>query len=190
MRTMPGVTPSPTNGSPVMCLPFPCDPGPVMSRTLLVTHHFPPPPGGIPALVPHLPAGPLPGARALLRRIGDELDVLTYLGDYTRDRVARALSTDAAARMRRLAPGVDTSVFRPGAGNVRERYGLAGRPVVVCVSRLVPRKGQDTLIRAWPRVLREVPGAILLIVGDGPYRSGLERLRARLGVAGHGRLTS
>jgi phosphatidyl-myo-inositol dimannoside synthase len=130
----------------------------------------------------------LPAARILLRRIGDELDVLTYLGEYTRGRMARALSPAGAARMRRLAPGVDTSVFHRGAGNVRERYGLATRPVVVCVSRLVARKGQDTLIRAWPRVLREVPGAALLIVGDGPYRSGLRRLRTELGVAEHVRL--
>jgi len=133
----------------------------------------------------------LPGARRLLRRIGDEVDVLTYLGAYTRNRMARALTPAAAARMRRLAPGVDETVFRPGAGGaeVRARHGLAGRPVVVCVSRLVPRKGQDTLIRAWPRVLRAMPDAVLLIVGGGPYHARLARLRAELGVAEAVRMT-
>jgi phosphatidyl-myo-inositol dimannoside synthase len=128
----------------------------------------------------------LPGARSLLRRIGDSTDTVTYLGDYTRVRVARALSPAAAARMTRLAPGVDTSAFRPGAGGaaVRERLGLGGRPVTVCVSRLVPRKGQDTLIRAWPEVLAAVPDALLLIVGGGRYRASLERLAARTGVTG------
>ena len=128
----------------------------------------------------------LPGARSLLRRIGDSTDTVTYLGEYTRVRVARALSPAAAARMARLAPGVDTSAFRPGAGGaaVRERLGLGGRPVTVCVSRLVPRKGQDTLIRAWPEVLAAVPGALLLIVGGGRYRAALARLAARTGVAG------
>jgi len=128
----------------------------------------------------------LPGARSLLRRIGDTTDSLTYLGEYTRVRVARALSPAAAARMTRLTPGVDTSAFRPGAGGaaVRERLGLGGRPVTVCVSRLVPRKGQDTLIRAWPEVLAAVPDALLLIVGGGRYRAALERLAARAGVAG------
>jgi phosphatidylinositol alpha-1,6-mannosyltransferase len=126
----------------------------------------------------------LPGARSLLRRIGDTTDMLTYLGEYTRVRVARALSPAAAARMTRLAPGVDTSAFRPGAGGaaIRERLGLSGRPVTVCVSRLVPRKGQDTLIRAWPEVLAAVPDAVLLIVGGGQYRAALERLAARAGV--------
>jgi phosphatidylinositol alpha-1,6-mannosyltransferase len=57
------------------------------------------------------------------------------------------------------------------------------------VSRLVPRKGQDALIHAWPRVLRAVPDAALLLVGGGPYRPTLERQRAELGVAGSVRIT-
>jgi phosphatidylinositol alpha-1,6-mannosyltransferase len=133
----------------------------------------------------------LPGARALLRRIGDHVDVVTYLGEYFRIRVARALSAEAAARMVRLAPGVDTGAFRPGAGGaeIRERHGLGSRSVVVCVSRMVPRKGQDTLIRAWPQVLAAAGqanpggGPVLLLVGDGPYRAELSRLAERLGVS-------
>jgi phosphatidylinositol alpha-1,6-mannosyltransferase len=66
---------------------------------------------------------------------------------------------------------------------VRERHGLTGRPVIVCVSRLVPRKGQDTLIRALPLVQRQVPEAALLLVGGGPYRSTLEALARAAGVA-------
>src|SRR5215469_16741257 len=54
----------------------------------------------------------LPGARSLLRRIGDEVDVLTYLAEYFRIRMARALSGEAAGRMVRLAPGVDPAEFR------------------------------------------------------------------------------
>ncbi|MBO2461820.1 glycosyltransferase family 4 protein [Actinomadura violacea] len=128
----------------------------------------------------------LPVARSLLRRIGDGVDVLTYLGEYTRSRMARALSPAGAARMARLAPGVDETLFRAGAGGaeIRARHGLADRPVAVCVSRLVPRKGQDALIRAWPRVRAKVPDAALLLVGGGPYRADLERLAASEGVAG------
>jgi phosphatidylinositol alpha-1,6-mannosyltransferase len=125
----------------------------------------------------------LPGARTLLRRIGDETDVVTYLGEYFRARLSRALSPDAASRMVRLTPGVDTARFRPdpGAGAaIRQRYGLADRPVVVCVSRLVRRKGQDTLLRAWPRVQEEVPGAALLIVGGGPYAAALHAYAERM----------
>ncbi len=126
----------------------------------------------------------LPGARTLLRRIGDEVDVVTYLGEYFRVRLARALSPTAASRMVRLAPGVDMTFFRPGAGGdaVRERLGLTSRPVVVCVSRLVPRKGQDTLIRAWPEIKAQVSDAALLLVGDGPYAPKLNRLARQLKV--------
>ncbi|WP_442811234.1 glycosyltransferase family 4 protein [Streptosporangium sp. NBC_01756] len=117
----------------------------------------------------------VPPARPLLARIGGHADVVTYLGEYTRQRLARVIPEE---KLVRLAPGVDTAVFHPDAGRekVRAALGLGDRPVVVCLSRLVPRKGQDVLLRAWPRVLRAVPDAVLLIVGGGPYRRTLERL--------------
>ncbi len=93
--------------------------------------------------------------------------------------------------MVQLPPGVDEKTFHPGSGGdaVRARLGLSDRPVVVCVSRLVPRKGQDTLIRALPGILRRVPDAVLLIVGGGPYEKDLRRLAAETGVAGSVRFT-
>jgi phosphatidylinositol alpha-1,6-mannosyltransferase len=88
--------------------------------------------------------------------------------------------------MARLAPGVDVTFFRPGAGGdaVRERLGLGRRPVVACISRLVPRKGQDTLIAAWPQVKAQVGDAVLLLVGDGPYAPKLKRLAGLRGAGG------
>ncbi|MEU9401997.1 glycosyltransferase family 4 protein [Streptomyces sp. NPDC048242] len=133
----------------------------------------------------------LPAARQLLRRIGDATDTVTYLGEYTRSRIAGALSPEAAARMVQLPPGVDEKTFHPGSGGdvVRARLGLTDRPVVVCVSRLVPRKGQDTLIRAMPRILAAEPDTVLLIVGGGPYERELRRLTRELGVSGAVRFT-
>ncbi|WIY79157.1 glycosyltransferase family 4 protein [Streptomyces anulatus] len=150
-----------------------------------------------------------PGAWTLLRRIGDRTDAVTYLGEATRAPIAAALGPAAARRMVRLAPGVDAEAFRvreeareavregardavrsgaregvrAPAGGVRERYGLGGRPVILCAARLVPRKGQDTLIRALPAVRRAVPDAVLLLTGDGPYARTLRRLAADTGVA-------
>ncbi|WP_418956615.1 glycosyltransferase family 4 protein [Streptomyces tritici] len=133
----------------------------------------------------------LPAARQLLRRIGDGTDTLTYLGEYTRSRIASALTPAAAGRMAQLPPGVDEKTFHPDSGGaeVRARLGLTDRPVVVCVSRLVRRKGQDTLIRALPAILREVPDAVLLIVGGGPYEADLHRLARETGVADSVRFT-
>jgi phosphatidylinositol alpha-1,6-mannosyltransferase len=127
-----------------------------------------------------------PGTRAALRRIGDTNDVVTYLGAYTRARIAGALSPAAVARMVQLTPGVDDAAFRPGAGEgaVRRAYGLGDRPVVVCVSRLVARKGQDTLVQALPLIRSEVQDTALLLVGGGPRGPALRRAVADLGL-GH-----
>ncbi|MDR7278253.1 glycosyltransferase family 4 protein [Catenuloplanes atrovinosus] len=124
----------------------------------------------------------LPGARNLLRRIARHTDVITYLGEYTRTRLDRALH--GLTDLQRLAPGVDADTYHPDAGGdeIRARHGLTGRPVLVCVSRLVARKGQDTLIRAFPEIRRRVPDAALLLVGGGPYRPTLERLARDHGI--------
>ena len=124
----------------------------------------------------------LPGGRQALRRIGDGVDTVTYLGEYTRSRLAPVLGP--RPRLERLPPGVDTDIFTPKADSepIRHRYRLVDRPTAVCVSRLVPRKGQDLLIRAWPEVQRRVAGAVLLVVGRGRDLPRLRRLAVAHGV--------
>ncbi|CDQ45082.1 MULTISPECIES: glycosyltransferase family 4 protein [Mycolicibacterium] len=125
----------------------------------------------------------LPVARSALRRIGEDADVITYVSDYTRGRFAAAFGRRAC--LERLSPGVDIERFAPDSvarAELRVRYGLGDRPVVLCLSRLVPRKGQDMLIRAFDQIRRRVPGAALVIVGGGPYRADLEKLARRAGV--------
>jgi len=131
----------------------------------------------------------LPGARGLLRRIGRGCDVVTYLTEYQRVRLGRVL--DALTSLERLAPGVDVDLYSPKVDGtpIRERHNLVDRPVVVCVSRLVPRKGQDNLVRAFPAIRRRVPDAALLLVGGGPNRSTVERLAREAGVERHVVLT-
>ncbi|MEO5373136.1 MAG: glycosyltransferase family 4 protein [Alphaproteobacteria bacterium] len=78
-----------------------------------------------------------------------------------------------------LRNGVDLDLFRPGdRAAARERLGLAG-PTLLSVGLLIERKGHDLVIGALP----ELPGVTLLIAGEGPERSSLEHLAARLGVA-------
>lgn len=127
----------------------------------------------------------VPAARSLLHRIGEVTDVLTYVSRWCRDRITPALSAAAAARMMRLSPWVDTQRFRPGCGGaaLRRRIDIAAqRPVLLCVARLTPRKGQDTLIRALPQLRDLVPDVLLVLVGGGPDRHRLERLARRSGV--------
>lgn len=128
----------------------------------------------------------LPVARSVLRRIGDCTDVVTFVSRYTRSRFASAFGP--AARLEYLPPGVDTERFRPdpaARAELRTRYGLGERPVVVCLSRLVPRKGQDVLIKALPSIRRHIDGAALVVVGGGPYLDALRKLARDCGVAEH-----
>ena len=92
-----------------------------------------------------------------LRRIGNDTDVVTYISSYTRRRFASAFGPRAA--LEHVPPGVDIERFAPNEvarAELRARYRLGDRPVVVCVSRLVPRKGQDMLIRALPAIRERV----------------------------------
>lgn len=128
----------------------------------------------------------LPVARSALRRIGDQTDVVTFVSHYTRGRFASAFGPNAA--LEHLPPGVDTERFHPdpaARAELRRRYELGGRPTVVCVSRLVPRKGQDMLIKALPGIRRRIEDAVLVIVGGGPYAEDLHRLAGRIGVTDH-----
>ncbi len=128
----------------------------------------------------------VPGGRATLRTIGESTDVVTYVSKYTRGRFSSAFGPTAA--LEHLPPGVDTDRFVPddaARAELRARYGLGDRPTVLCLSRLVPRKGQDFLIRALPGIRRAVDGAVLVIVGGGPYEKTLRELVRSTGMEQH-----
>lgn len=128
----------------------------------------------------------LPAARQSLRRIGDTTDAVTYVSKYTRRRFSAAFGPRAG--LEHVPPGVDSETFRPdpaARAELRARYGLGERPTILCLSRLVPRKGQDVLIRALPQIRRAIDGAVLVIVGGGPYEESLRRLTRSVGVEDH-----
>ncbi|MFM7718021.1 MAG: glycosyltransferase family 4 protein [Actinomycetota bacterium] len=124
----------------------------------------------------------VPGAHAWLRRATEAVSRVAVCSEA----IARVVRTTVPPHVpvSVLYPGADPDVFRPDlpTDDIRARFGIGDRPLIVCVSRLVPRKGQDVLIRAMPRIQRQVPDARLLIVGDGPYRERLEDLASRAPV--------
>jgi len=119
-----------------------------------------------------------------MRRIGSAVDHLTYLGEFTRNAIAQSLTQRSADAMVKIAPGIDTSHFIPQPDSMQKRItlGLEDKKIIISVGRLVHRKGQDKLIEAMPAVLQKVPNAHLLLVGEGPYRSHLEKLAKKLSV--------
>ena len=126
----------------------------------------------------------LPGLEQTLRRIGRRARLITVVAEYTRRFIARALGPASPVEL--LRTGVDLERFHPAVdgGEVRKRHSLGGGPVVSHVSRFVPRKGQDVLIRAMPLVRRDVPDAVALLVGGGPDEGRLRRLAADSGLSG------
>jgi phosphatidyl-myo-inositol dimannoside synthase len=126
----------------------------------------------------------VPGARRVLRRIGDACDHLTTISDYTSARIGPALSSAARSRLLRLSPPVNTSQFTPAA---RED----DHPRCVSVGRLVPQKGFRTLLRAWRVVLASsmLKSPELIVVGEGPDRGHLESLITQLDLVGTVRIT-
>jgi glycosyltransferase involved in cell wall biosynthesis len=92
-----------------------------------------------------------------------------------------------AARVPLIASAVDTREFRPDAdarSRVLREFGLDDSAIVIGVcAQLIPRKGHELLLRAWPELVRRVPRAHLLCFGRGPLRAPLERLVTKLDVA-------
>ncbi|MFH0410937.1 glycosyltransferase family 4 protein [Corynebacterium sp. L4756] len=118
----------------------------------------------------------VPGARQALRIIGNNCDAITYISQYTLRRFRRAFGPHP--KWVHLPSAVTADLFNPQDG-AKEHFHLTNSPeapVIVCVSRLVPRKGQDQLLRAMPLVKEAIPGAQLLIIGRGRYRATLETL--------------
>jgi phosphatidylinositol alpha-1,6-mannosyltransferase len=125
-----------------------------------------------------------PGGRFPLRRIGDGAGAITYVSHWCRGLLEPAFGPRPRHVM--LPPAVDPLEFHPHVDGspVRIRHGVApDDPLVVCVSRLVPRKGQDVLIEGLTEIRRQVPGTRLMIVGGGPHEEALRRLAVKAGVA-------
>ena len=123
------------------------------------------------------------GLGHLIARATRDLDAVTTISRFTAERLAGHLRAGA---VHEVPPGVDLDRFTPevAGDRMRQRFGLPAAGVVVgCVSRLVPRKGQDALLDAWPEVARHHPDAWLALVGEGPLE---RRLRARVEALGPG----
>jgi phosphatidylinositol alpha-1,6-mannosyltransferase len=116
-----------------------------------------------------------------IRYVGKNIDVITYLGDYTRGKISKALSEADASKLVQIAPGIDVDHFVPtDSSNLRAELGLTD---IISVGRLVHRKGQDKLIAALPAIKSAVPNMHLVLVGVGPHQDYLEKLALKLNVS-------
>ena len=126
--------------------------------------------------------GRLPGSRQLLARVVSRASLVIAAGRYPAAEARRAVGRSGPMpRVVCIPPGVDTERFRPRPPGeltaVRGRFGLpVTGPLVVSVSRLVPRKGMDTLIRAAARLAPSHAGLTVAVAGAGRDARRLGRL--------------
>lgn len=119
-----------------------------------------------------------------MREIGKSVDRTTYLGEFTRSAISPRFKNPE--KLLKIAPGIDTDHFAPrDATELRRRHGLEEKAVIISVGRLVHRKGQDRLVEAMAEIVRKVPHAKLVFVGEGPHRKELDRLVAQHQLKDH-----
>lgn len=119
----------------------------------------------------------------LIRFMSKDIDSITYLGDYTKGEISKALSKNDLSKLVQIAPGIDIDHFAPvDSSGLRLELGLTEKSVIISVGRLVHRKGQDQLIASLPAIRAEIPNVHLVLVGVGPYQEHLEKLAAKLNV--------
>ncbi len=82
-----------------------------------------------------------------------------------------------------LAPFKQSSSTDEDVKLLRETYNLNNTPVVLYLGRLAKEKSIDVIIKGMNELLKKLPTAKLLIVGDGPIRSNLEKLVTELNIA-------
>jgi phosphatidylinositol alpha-1,6-mannosyltransferase len=149
----------------------------------------------------------LPASRQALKRVLAGADLLVAAGGYPAAEAARLLGDrdgdvdgnrnghgDGDGPMREtgpttvnVPPGVDTGRFRPLSeaekATARAKLGLPSQgPLVTSVSRLVPRKGMDVLIKSAADLKRTHPDLTVAIAGTGRDRRRLERLTRHSGA--------
>ncbi len=129
--------------------------------------------------------GRLPIAGSVLRRVLRGAEVVIAAGGYPAAEARRCAGVDLPTII--LPPGVDTNRFVPlgeqERSGVRKRLGFdPDAPLILGMSRLVPRKGFDILIDASAELAKRWPTLQVAIAGSGRDRSRLERRAKRLGA--------
>ncbi|PIE32719.1 MAG: alpha-(1-2)-phosphatidylinositol mannosyltransferase [Ilumatobacter coccineus] len=129
--------------------------------------------------------GRLPGSKQALGRVLRRARHVIAAGGYPAAEAERAAGRSLPITI--VPPGVDTERFRPISDDerrqTREDFGLpVDGEVLLGVSRLVPRKGFDTVIRATARLRRSHPDLVFALAGSGRDEPRLRQLADETGA--------
>ena len=122
--------------------------------------------------------GRLPIARPALARVLDRATGVIAAGEYALAEAERAVGRELRNVV--IPPGVDVDRYRPipeaEQRAARERFGISpNAPFIFSVSRLVPRKGMDSLIAVSARLRQRFPDLEVFIAGSGRDHQRLQR---------------
>ncbi|HLY11914.1 MAG TPA: glycosyltransferase family 4 protein [Planctomycetota bacterium] len=122
-----------------------------------------------------------PRKLARLKRALQAADAVLPISRHLADLVREAGA--APERVHLIPPSIDARRVQGGRGDrFRSRFNLGTRPVLLTLARLVDRKGQDTVIRSLPGILRGIPDLTYVLAGRGDYRDSLQQLARDLKV--------
>lgn len=124
----------------------------------------------------------------LQRRILMRSNGLVVLSQYSAEQLAEFLPRRMADAVVEIAAGVNTDRFSPShtPSEAREMLCLPqDASVLLTVRRLIRRNGLDRLVAAMPEIVRQIPNALLVIVGKGEVREELEAQAQSLGMVEH-----
>ena len=101
-------------------------------------------------------------------------NLVVTVSNYSAEKAVEFYDVDEA-KIRVVPNGVDPERFKPAEDGdaLKRKLGFGGKPIVLFVGRLIPRKGLQFLVEAAKRVVKERGDALFVIVGDGPLRSNL-----------------
>jgi phosphatidylinositol alpha-1,6-mannosyltransferase len=118
----------------------------------------------------------LPPFKWIFSHATRSIDVLTYLGEFTKKAMAPVVHSQC--KMVQIAPGISIDHFTPSIKSpaLIKEFDLEGKQVLISVGRLVHRKGQDKLLAALPEIIAKHPDVVLLFVGIGPRKKKLDQL--------------
>lgn len=129
----------------------------------------------------------IPGLRWILKLCAKHVDVVTYLTNYTKQKISPLIGSEV--RFIRLTPAVDSERFFPysidAKNTLRKEFDLEGKKVLLGLSRLMPRKGFDSVIKLMPDLVDKHPDLIFLIAGSGPDQKRLLKLVSANKVTNH-----
>lgn len=125
----------------------------------------------------------LPGARALVKKVMASSSGVIAASAYCAEECKRVMRNPVPCHV--ILPSVDSNAIKPldtsARAEIRANFGLdSDAPMVLSVSRLVPRKGMDMLVHAAVKLAKTHKNLQVVIVGEGREKQSLERLIKRL----------